>query len=99
MFLAFIAITLWITWWAARRTSGSSGFFAAGRTLKAWQNGIAVAGDYMLTITARPQDGSSKSVDFRITVLTSTLWGVAGIGLIAVAVGVVALAVGRFGRR
>jgi uncharacterized membrane protein len=59
----------------------------------------AVAGDYMVTVTARPQEGTSKSVDFRITVLTSTLWGVVGIGLIAVAVGVVGIAVSRFGRR
>src|SRR5258706_12373008 len=43
MFLGFIAITLWITWWAARRNTGSSAYFAAGRSLEAWQNGIAVA--------------------------------------------------------
>ncbi len=59
----------------------------------------AVAGDYMLTVRARPAEGGTQSADFRITVLTSTLWGVVGIGLIAVAVGVVALAVVRFGRR
>jgi len=59
----------------------------------------AVAGDYMLTIRAQPKEGASESVDFRITVLTSTLWGVVGIGIIAVAVAVVALAVIRFGRR
>ncbi|MBC7228560.1 MAG: hypothetical protein H5T61_15225 [Thermoflexales bacterium] len=59
----------------------------------------AVAGDYMLTVRARPQDGGYESADFRITVLTSTLWGVAGIILIAVAVLVVAWAVMRFGRR
>lgn len=59
----------------------------------------AVAGDYMLNLRAQPLDASAKSVDFRGTVLTSTLWGMVGIGLIAVAVGVVALAVGRFGRR
>jgi uncharacterized membrane protein len=59
----------------------------------------AIAGDYMLTFRAQPKDGASKSADFRVTVRTSTLWGVAGIGLIAVAVGVVALAVSRFGRR
>jgi uncharacterized membrane protein len=59
----------------------------------------ALAGDYMVTLRARPQDGSAKSADFRITVLTSTLWGVAGIALIAVAVLVVGLAVLRFGRR
>ncbi len=59
----------------------------------------AVAGDYMVTVRARPADGASESAEFRITVTTSTLWGVGGIALIAVAVGVVALAVVRFGRR
>jgi len=59
----------------------------------------AVAGDYMVTVRARPEDGASESVDFRITVLTSTLWGVVGVALIAVAVAVVGLAVLRFGRR
>ncbi len=59
----------------------------------------AVAGDYMLTIRATPEQGSSESAEFRITVLTSTLWGVVGILLIAIAVGVVALAVVQFGRR
>jgi uncharacterized membrane protein len=59
----------------------------------------AVAGDYMVSLTATPQGGSAKSVDYRVTVLTSTLWGVVGVALIAVAVGVVAMAVGRFGRR
>jgi len=59
----------------------------------------ALAGDYMVTVRAQPTDGTTKSADFRITVLTSTLWGVVGIVLIAVAVGVVAVAVLRFGRR
>jgi uncharacterized membrane protein len=59
----------------------------------------AIAGDYMLTFRAQPRDGASKSADIRITARTSTLWGVAGIGLIAVAVGIVGLAVSRFGRR
>jgi uncharacterized membrane protein len=59
----------------------------------------AVAGDYMVTVKAQPSDGAAQSTDFRITVLTSTLWGVAGVALIAVALGVVALAVVRFGRR
>src|SRR5260370_38731717 len=47
MFLAFIAITLGITYWAARRSTGASNFFAAGRSITRWQNGIAGAGDYM----------------------------------------------------
>ncbi len=59
----------------------------------------AIAGDYMVTFRAQPEDGSNKSVEYRVTVRTSTLWGVAGIVLIAVAVGVVGLAVMRFGRR
>jgi uncharacterized membrane protein len=59
----------------------------------------ALTGDYMVTIRARPEGGANESVEFRITVLTSTLWGIVGVALIAVAVGVVALAVLRFGRR
>jgi len=59
----------------------------------------AVAGDYMVTIRARPEEGATESAEFRITVLTSTLWGVVGVALIAVAVVVVGLAVMRFGRR
>ena len=59
----------------------------------------AVAGDYMVTINARPLDTNQESAEFRITVGTSTLWGMAGIGLIAVAVAVVGMAVVRFGRR
>src|SRR4051794_18145758 len=47
MFLAFIAVTLGITYWAAQKSSGSAAYFAAGRQIKAWQNGVAVAGDYM----------------------------------------------------
>lgn len=59
----------------------------------------AVAGDYMITVKANSAEGLSSSTDFRITVRTSTIWGVVGIILIAVAVGVVTLAVTRFGRR
>ncbi len=59
----------------------------------------AIAGDYVVTVRAKPEDGPTKSADFRVTVLTSTLWGIVGVGLIAVAVVVVGLAVMRFGRR
>ncbi len=47
MFLVFIAITLVITYWSARKSSGASAYFAAGRQITGWQNGLAVAGDYM----------------------------------------------------
>jgi uncharacterized membrane protein len=59
----------------------------------------AIAGDYQTTIRAGSADGQSESADFRITVLTSTLWGMAGIGVIAIALLVVVFAVARYGRR
>ncbi len=46
-FLGFVAITLGITFWAARRTRTASDFFAAGGNVSAVQNGFALAGDYM----------------------------------------------------
>ncbi|HJU68539.1 MAG TPA: sodium/solute symporter [Gemmatimonadaceae bacterium] len=46
-FFAFIAVTLGITYWAARRTRTTEEFYAAGRTVSAGQNGFALAGDYM----------------------------------------------------
>lgn len=58
-----------------------------------------IAGDYVVTFRARPEDVSAESLEYRVTVRTSTLWGIAGVALIAVAVVVVGLAVARFGRR
>ncbi|HET7754163.1 MAG TPA: sodium/solute symporter [Anaeromyxobacteraceae bacterium] len=46
-FFVIVAITLVITYWAARRTKTSSEFYAAGRSVSAVQNGFALAGDYM----------------------------------------------------
>jgi uncharacterized membrane protein len=59
----------------------------------------AIAGDYQTTIRASSAGGLSESANFRITVLTSTVWGAVGIGVIAVALLVVVFAVARFGRR
>ena len=47
MFVAFIAITLAITGWASRRTGTAAEFYSAGRRITGFQNGWAVAGDYM----------------------------------------------------
>ena len=47
MFLFFVAITLVITYWAARRSKSAAAFFTASRRISGWQNGVAVAGDYM----------------------------------------------------
>jgi cation/acetate symporter len=46
-FFAFMALTLAITGWAARRTRTTEHFYAAGRSISAGQNGLALAGDYM----------------------------------------------------
>ena len=43
-FIVFIAITLGITYWAARRTRTTEHFYAAGRTISPGQNGLALAG-------------------------------------------------------
>jgi cation/acetate symporter len=47
LFLVFIAITLYITWWASRQNRTAADFYAAGRSLSAFQNGLAIGGDYM----------------------------------------------------
>lgn len=46
-FLLIVLLTLGITWWAARRTRSVQEFYAAGRSISAFQNGLALAGDYM----------------------------------------------------
>ncbi|MGO9358496.1 MAG: cation acetate symporter [Xanthobacteraceae bacterium] len=46
-FFAFMALTLLITYWAARRTRTTEQFFAAGGEVTAWQNGWALAGDFL----------------------------------------------------
>ena len=58
----------------------------------------AIAGDYVASFRAAAR-GEQASADFRITVTTSTLWGIVGIGIIAVALLVLLGAVARFGRR
>jgi cation/acetate symporter len=47
LFLVFIAITLYITFWASRQNKTAADFYAAGRSFSAFQNGLAISGDYM----------------------------------------------------
>lgn len=47
MFVGFIVLTLGITYWASRRTKTASEFYSAGRSITGFQNGWAIAGDYM----------------------------------------------------
>src|SRR3954471_4619329 len=57
-----------------------------------------IAGDYVASFRVNGR-GESSNADFRITVTTSTMWGIVGIGIIAVALLVLLGAVARFGRR
>jgi cation/acetate symporter len=79
MFLAFVVATLVITWFSARKSSGASAYFAAGRRITGWQNGLAVAGDYMSAasflgiagmIAMNGYDGFMYSVGFLVAYLT-----------------------------
>ncbi|PIF04676.1 MAG: cation acetate symporter [Arcobacter sp.] len=47
MFFVFILFTLGLTVWAARRTKSASDFYTAGGGITGFQNGLAIAGDYM----------------------------------------------------
>ncbi len=51
MFVVFVAATLGITYWAARRTRSAADFYAAGGAISGTQNGFAIAGDYMSAAT------------------------------------------------
>jgi cation/acetate symporter len=52
MFVAFVALSLGITCWAARRgTRSASDFYTAGGNVSGWQNGLAIAGDYTSAAT------------------------------------------------
>jgi len=47
MFAVFVILTLFITGWAAKRTRSASDFYTAGGGISGFQNGLAIAGDYM----------------------------------------------------
>ncbi len=79
LFLGFVALTLVITWISARKAKGSAAYFAAGRSITGWQNGLAVAGDYMSAasflgisgiICLKGYDGFMYSVGFLVAYLT-----------------------------
>ena len=50
-FLLFVSVTLVITAWAARRTHNTQDFYAAGGRITAWQNALAIAGDFISAST------------------------------------------------
>jgi cation/acetate symporter len=82
MFLAFVGLTLLITFYAAKKNTGASAYFAAGRSITGWQNGLAVAGDYMSAasflgisgmICFAGYDGFMYSVGFLVAYITVLL--------------------------
>ncbi|HEY8635207.1 MAG TPA: cation acetate symporter [Candidatus Dormibacteraeota bacterium] len=79
LFLIVVAITLVISAWAARRARTTVQFWAAGRQIKGWQNGLAIAGDYMSAasflgiaglIAFNGYDGFMYSVGWLVAYLT-----------------------------
>src|SRR2546423_9143240 len=82
MFLLFVLVTLGITYWAARKSQSAAAFFTASRRITGWQNGVAVAGDYMSAasflgiagiIAFQGYDGFMYSVGWLVAYLTVLL--------------------------
>ena len=74
-FLSFVLLTLWITFIAARRTRSTTSFFTAEGRISAWQNGWALAGDFLSAaallgiagiITANGFDGLVYSIGWLV---------------------------------
>ena len=47
LFLAVVAVTLGITFWASRQNKSAADYYAGGRSFTGFQNGLAIGGDYM----------------------------------------------------
>ena len=75
MFLLFVVATLGITKWAAGRTKSAADFYTAGGGISGFQNGLAIAGDYMsaasllgisAAVMASGYDGLTYSIGFLV---------------------------------
>jgi len=75
MFGAFVAGTLWVTKWAAAKTKSAADFYTAGGGITGFQNGLAIAGDYMsaasflgisAAVMATGYDGLIYSIGFLV---------------------------------
>ena len=75
MFGAFVLLTLWITKQAAAKTKSASDFYTAGGGITGFQNGLAIAGDYMsaasflgisAAVMASGYDGLIYSIGFLV---------------------------------
>ena len=75
MFGVFVLATLWITKWAASKTKSAADFYTAGGGITGFQNGLAIAGDYMsaasflgisAAVMANGYDGLIYSIGFLV---------------------------------
>jgi cation/acetate symporter len=75
MFATFVAGTLWITKWAATKTKSAADFYTGGGGITGFQNGLAIAGDYMsaasflgisAAVMAAGYDGLIYSIGFLV---------------------------------
>ena len=75
MFGGFVLLTLWITKWAAAKTKSAADFYTAGGGITGFQNGLAIAGDYMsaasflgisAAVMATGYDGLIYSIGFLV---------------------------------
>ncbi len=75
MFAIFVAATLYITKWAASKTKSAADFYTAGGGITGFQNGLAIAGDYMsaasflgisAAVMANGYDGLIYSIGFLV---------------------------------
>ena len=75
MFGIFVAGTLWVTKWAAAKTKSAADFYTAGGGITGFQNGLAIAGDYMsaasflgisAAVMATGYDGLIYSIGFLV---------------------------------
>jgi len=82
LFLAVVALTIFITFRASRNTSGTTDFYAGGRSFSGFQNGLAIGGDYMSAasflgisglIALSGYDGFLYSIGFLVAWLVALL--------------------------
>ena len=82
LFLAVVAVTIGITFWASRQTKTAADYYAGGRGFSGFQNGLAIGGDYMSAasflgisgaIALSGYDGFLYSIGFLVAWLVALL--------------------------
>ncbi len=82
LFLAVVALTLYITFWASRQNKTAADYYAGGRSFSGLQNGLAIGGDYMSaasflgisgSIALYGYDGFLYSIGFLVAWLVALL--------------------------